>query len=187
MLCLVRYGIELCFLIPRLRLVADIIPSCKFFPAWSLQVSLAFLVLLGHVTFCLEACLAGGWCVVFILPHVWHYQPNTLPPGHNCMFVQCSTCCGISSAFVPVQLGFSFIRSLHHQPRTTLPLVITLHPFSVWLIVGSCPLLHPHGQGSHLYHHLVINPGPPCPLTIAVCLFSVQLVMGSHLLSCLRG
>ena len=60
MLCLVRHGIELCLLILRLRLVADIIPfcglrlddiipSCKSFPALSLQVSLAFLVLLGHV------------------------------------------------------------------------------------------------------------------------------------------
>ena len=65
MLCLVRYGIEL-YLLLRLRLVADIIPfcglrlddiipSCKSFPALSLQVSLAFLVLLGHVTFCLKA------------------------------------------------------------------------------------------------------------------------------------
>ena len=53
----------------ELRLVGDIIPSCKSFPALSLQVSLAFLVLLGHVTSCLEACLAGGWCVVSILPH----------------------------------------------------------------------------------------------------------------------
>ena len=54
MLCLVRYGIELCLLILRLRL-DDIIPSCKSFPALSLQVSLAFLVLLGHVTSSLEA------------------------------------------------------------------------------------------------------------------------------------
>ena len=66
MLCLVKYGIELCLLILRLRLVADIIPfcglrlddiipSCRFFPALSLQVSLAFLVLLGHVTSHLKA------------------------------------------------------------------------------------------------------------------------------------
>ena len=62
MLYLVRYSTELCLLILRLRLVDDvipscglrlvggIIPSCKSFPALSLQVSLAFLVLLGHVT-----------------------------------------------------------------------------------------------------------------------------------------
>ena len=36
MLCLVRYGIELCFVIPGLRLVDDIILSCKSFPALSL-------------------------------------------------------------------------------------------------------------------------------------------------------
>ena len=51
-------------LLGELRLVGDIIPSCKFFSALSLQVSLTFLMLLGHVTSCLEACLAGGWCSV---------------------------------------------------------------------------------------------------------------------------
>ena len=35
----------------------------------SLQVPLAPLVQLGHVISCLEACLAGGWCVPLILPH----------------------------------------------------------------------------------------------------------------------
>ena len=70
MLCLVRNGTEFFFVIPRLRLVDDIILSCKSFPALFLQVFLAFLVQLGHVTSCLEACLAGGWYVIFILSHV---------------------------------------------------------------------------------------------------------------------
>ena len=43
----------------KLRLVGGIIPSSKSFPALSPQVSLAFFVLLGHMTSCLEACLAG--------------------------------------------------------------------------------------------------------------------------------
>ena len=80
MLYLVGNGTELWFVIPRLRLVDDIILSCKSFPALSLWVSLAFLVQPGHETSCLEACLAGGWCVVFFLPYsrIWVLNWNDL-------------------------------------------------------------------------------------------------------------
>ena len=84
----------------------------------SLQVSLAFLVQLGHVISCLEACLAGGWCVPLILPHArtWASSCTTMstegllpvtPPVHLntihiCVLIDAEK--QLESNITPVQL-----------------------------------------------------------------------------------